>query len=510
MVNAHPLALVKSIVDPIHGLVRMTMEEHHVMDHRVFQRLRRVKQNGLLHLVFPSATHSRFEHSLGVMFVADSVLQALLFNSQANDDKLHPLAGAAAGQAVRLTDLAQDEAASLFRVTRLAALVHDLGHGPLSHSFDEFAPSRAAIRRLLEAPELTALAPLRDILVRYPRRKELPEHRPIAHEATSCILFACLWHDLRARKRVHDDWLPLAVAGAILGPEAEGALAGLPPGLQRLLPLVSDIIASAPVDADRMDYMERDSRSCGVSYGLFDRNRILKSALCFRDPRRDVLRLGWKLSGLRTIEVFLQARFQLYAQIYNHKTNSAANLMLERIAAHFREQTLSLFAPDLDLAGLVQTYCELGDEQLLHRLGDASQPPEVRALAGALDRRDLWKRIYESTEGLSARHMKKLLLQQISHPATAAALEVRITPLDATRGLETGASLLARREDNLYGAVRERTWLQHSPLLRALADDKQRIERLYWTGPHDALERLGLARRARELAGEPAAEAPAD
>lgn len=508
MVSAHPLELVKSIVDPIHGLVRMTMEEHLVMDHRVFQRLRRVKQNGLLHLVFPSATHNRFEHSLGVLFVADSVLQALLFNSLANRDKLRPLAGAGPGQAVLLTDLADDLAAALFRVTRLAALVHDLGHGPLSHSFDEFAPSRAAVRRLLDAPELAALAPLRDVLVAYPRRKDPTDARPIAHEAMSCVLFAYLWHDLQRRDLVKHApaWLPLAVAGAILGHDAHDALGDVPPELRRLLPLVSDIIASAPVDADRMDYMERDSRSCGVSYGLFDRNRILKSALVFRDPKRDVLRLGWKLSGLRTIEVFLQARFQLYAQIYHHKTNSAANLMLAQIARHFREQGLSLFAGELELPRLVATYCDLGDEQLLRHLTDREQPPEVQALATALDRRELWKRIYESTEDLSARQMNRLLRQRINHPATASALEVHTTPLDATKGLDAGASLLVRREDGVYSVARERTWLQRSPLLRALADEKQRIERLYWTGSAADLKKFQLAQRARELAGEPAAE----
>lgn len=82
-----PLNLVKSVVDPIHGLIRMTREEHDLMNSRVFQRLRGIKQNGLLHLVFPSATHTRFEHSLGVMFVADAILQALYFNSEAERNK---------------------------------------------------------------------------------------------------------------------------------------------------------------------------------------------------------------------------------------------------------------------------------------------------------------------------------------------------------------------------------------------------------------------------------------
>ena len=72
----------RSTLDPVHGLIRLTPEEVKIIDHPLFQRLRTIKQNGLLHLVFPAATHTRFEHSIGTVFVANSMLDALFHNSR--------------------------------------------------------------------------------------------------------------------------------------------------------------------------------------------------------------------------------------------------------------------------------------------------------------------------------------------------------------------------------------------------------------------------------------------
>lgn len=516
MVNAHPLALVKSIVDPIHGLVRMTRVEHEVMNHRVFQRLRRIKQNGLLHLVFPSATHNRFEHSLGALFVADSVLQALLFNSAANAGKLHgdDPEDARPGEAIDLTRLPRRTTRRLFTATRLAALVHDLGHGPLSHSFDSFAPRRAAIAKLLDERPLAPLAPLREVLLDYPRAKQRTRDAPIAHEAMSCIFFAQIWHDLRAQDRALEPWMPLAVAAALLGADAREhvpTLTAVPHALRPWLTLVSDIVASAPVDADRMDYMERDSRSAGVTYGIFDRNRILKSALCYRAPDRLAFRLGWKSSGLRAIEVFVQARFQLYAQIYYHKTNSAANMMLKRIAAAAKDLPRNpLFRGVKRLEDLIATYCDLSDERFMHTLVSLERAPEIRALAERIERRDLYKRICEldvEDEDEAKRTTSRVLARLAGRDAAVRAnLEPDEAKLDATKDLDDGAALLRRDAAGRYSAGRSRDerhdWLRASPILRVLKQEEQKIRRIYWTGPSTgASDRIeALKERARELA----------
>ncbi len=151
----HPLPLSRSILDPLHGLIRFTDEEVKVLSSPIFQRLRKIKQNGLLHYVFPSATHTRFEHSLGVLFVADSMLQSLIYNSVASTKKLAKSGEWLPGQAIDFSKSCEDEetARYIFRVTRLAALVHDLGHGPLSHTFDSFAPKSADVMAIIEQDE---------------------------------------------------------------------------------------------------------------------------------------------------------------------------------------------------------------------------------------------------------------------------------------------------------------------------------------------------------------------
>ena len=108
------------ILDPIHGTIRITDVEKKVINHRLFQRLRTVKQNTFLYKVFPSAMHSRFEHSLGVMHIAYKMYENLILNSHRyrtkyNDDLLFKFIEAIPNKNIQ--------------EMRLAALLHDVGHG---------------------------------------------------------------------------------------------------------------------------------------------------------------------------------------------------------------------------------------------------------------------------------------------------------------------------------------------------------------------------------------------
>lgn len=491
------LDLVKSVVDPIHGLIRMTNEEHRLMESRVFQRLRGIKQNGLLHLVFPSATHTRFEHSLGVMFVADSILQALYFNSEAERTKVLPkkaLPDPRSAEPNLAVDFARVEPSvlrELFRVTRLAALVHDMGHGPLSHTFDKFAPDCAKVRRLLAADEFKPLAPLRRAL--FGKFKSGADRRPIAHEAMSCLMFCWHWS---TNEKDNDTWIPLAVASAVLGRDKVRTIPDeVPERLRNWIPLIQDIISSAPVDADRLDYVERDSRSCGVNYGLYDRNRLLKSALCYRSEAGG-FRLGWKLSGLRAIEVFLQARFQLFAQIYYHKTNSAVHEMIEAIREHLDQGDYEIF-PANAARELIDSYCRESDDSFLRMLCGAdprmSGIEEVNNVAQRIsDRKDLYKRLYETNPTMTAERMMSAL--RAARPGLDASMRLAKSPLLATKDLEKGAVLLRRASDGRYAAPvlasskdsdASEDWREASPLIRTLHEEEKRIERLYWTGTDD-------------------------
>lgn len=492
-----PLDLVKSVVDPIHGLIRMTKEEHDLMNSRVFQRLRGIKQNGLLHLIFPSATHTRFEHSLGVMFVADSVLQALYFNSGVeqqkplSNKKLPDPRSAELGLAVDFARVEPAVLTGIFRIARLAALVHDMGHGPLSHTFDKFAPDCAKVQRLLAADELKRLEPLRGAL--FGEVKTDGKRYPIEHEAMSCLMFCWHWSTSEGD---NDEWIPLAVAAAVLGRKRVRTIPEeIPERLRKWMPLIQDLISSAPVDADRLDYVERDSRSCGVNYGSYDRHRLLKSALCYHSEAGG-FRLGWKLSGLRAVEVFLQARFQMFAQVYYHKTNGALHEMIDEIRETLSKGDYELF-PAETVQELIDGYCRENDDSFLRML--CGEDPRLRgveavnSLAKRIAARDnLYKRLHETTAAISAESMHASLVT-IS-PDVAQRLKLARSRLEATKDLDKGAVLLRRDHDGRYAApVVENSkdrdagedWRDASPLIRTLHEEEKRIERLYWTGEHD-------------------------
>jgi HD superfamily phosphohydrolase len=301
-----------SILEPIHGLVRLSDIEIAVLDHRLFRRLRKIKQNGLLYLVFPSATHNRFEHSIGALHVVDSMVEQTWLNSVVGRRKktIVPFSDGRENLAVDFSAASPDELRWVIRVARMSALVHDLGHGPLSHTFDSFAPLRRDLRTLLTSGAIPILKDVAAELAGWDQggAEGSTKFERVPHEVMSCVLFAHLWPTaLKARNLDHyldqaeHATLPLAVTAAVLG---KPSFAKDSPHGKAWLPFIHDLIASAPADADRMDYLERDSRSIGVTYGLFDRNRVLKSLVCYREGsgKEARYRLGVKRSGLMSLE----------------------------------------------------------------------------------------------------------------------------------------------------------------------------------------------------------------
>lgn len=470
-----PLDRPRSILDPIHGLIRFTDEEFKVVEHSVFQRLGKIKQNGLLYFVFPGARHTRFEHSLGVLFVADAMLRSLVSNSRvaAKKGAATSIGGAQGGQAVDLSELSDDDSKFLYRIARLAALSHDLGHGPFSHTFDKFALSNATLRKLMADSAVSALDPLKDIIISW---KAVNEESPVKHEIMSCVFFAQAWSEIGEPEAA------LAVAAAVLGPKTYDRLTDS--RMKRLVPLVHDVIASAPADADRMDYMERDSRSIGVTYGLFDRNRVLKTLLCYKEVTTsgERLRLGLKRSGLRAVENLMQARFQLYTQVFYHKTNGAIQLMLEEIATFARKRGLFVVAGDT-VRAVAGSYDELDDEHFLRTLRGKVEGPfrditEINSLAEQIKRRKLWKRIDECETEREAETLKAHL-ERLHGTAVASSLKIDTQDPEATKDLAEGARLLERDAGGVYSTSGAPSILAASKLIQSLQEAEQRAIRLY-------------------------------
>ena len=256
-----PAAL--SFRDPVHGFVRADPLEAALVKCRPVQRLRFIHQLGFAFLVFPGAEHSRFSHVLGAMHLAGRVYDALCAKS---DGLLPP------GTRSRER-----------RLVRAAALLHDVGHAPFSHSAEElFAEGidhEEMTRRLLALPEVG------EVFARW------------------------------------GEGLTTADVARLLagGDDAAGPV-------ERLLAK----IVSGELDVDKMDYLLRDSLYCGVRYGSFDLDRLLDTMLPIADPETGAWGIGVDEGGVHALEALVMARYYMFTQVYFNVTGKALELHLNQ------------------------------------------------------------------------------------------------------------------------------------------------------------------------------------
>lgn len=332
--------------DPVHGLVEFEGDAEEVvaslLDTREVQRLRRVRQLGLTSLVFPGAEHSRFAHAIGAAHVMSRLQERIV--------KLHD---------VLPTSLRLDRAAA--RDGLAAAMLHDLGHGPFSHLFEEV----------------------------------LPHARP-HEEWTVSILLDSSTEVHRALASL-DREMPARVASLVTGSHPVRWLASMVSGV---------------LDVDRCDYLLRDSHMTGVAYGIYDLDWLLR-ALAFAElPQDGSLEEAdrWVLAiegrkGLPPIEGFFLARHFMYQQVYHHKATRAAECliraMFQRVAERIRDGAPPAHTPAAIRAAVLgerlelSTYLELDDPMLMHCLGEweRDRDPILSDLARRLRRRDLPKTV---------------------------------------------------------------------------------------------------------------------
>jgi HD superfamily phosphohydrolase len=205
--------------DPIHGFIHLSQSELKMVESRAFRRLRYIKQLALTYLVYPGAMHTRFEHSLGVMELATRAFEAIQNKS-----------GELLGSNLKKIGMTVDQAKSLLRAT---ALLHDVGHLPFSHGGEAVLPKNS-------------------------------NGEPTTHEQVSiAFIRERELYDLLEKELYHGVVEHIAL---LLG---EGQT---PPEL-----LILKRLISGQFDADKMDYLNRDSLHCGVGYGNFDYLRLLET-----------------------------------------------------------------------------------------------------------------------------------------------------------------------------------------------------------------------------------------
>lgn len=223
----------KFIRDSVYGDIRLNEIEVEVMDNPQFQRLRRIKQLGLISLIYPGANHTRFEHSIGTMHIASKLA-----------DKL---------------DLNQEDK----ELVRISALLHDIGHGPFSH--------------------------VSEGVLSFPHE-----------ELTKYVIKNTAIRDIVEKKFNINKIIEIINGEGKFGP-----------------------IVSGELDADRMDYLLRDSHYTGVAYGIIDYERIISNINLNKHLSLDI-------KGVQAAEGALVSRYFMYPSVYQHHTTRIVNSMFRR------------------------------------------------------------------------------------------------------------------------------------------------------------------------------------
>ncbi|MBC7385788.1 MAG: HD domain-containing protein [Cryobacterium sp.] len=327
------------IRDVLHGSVSIESHEREVLDSRYFQRLRQIKQLGFAEFSYPSATHNRYVHSLGAMKVA-----SLAFETIFRGGPEKPTVEAPSDRIALLTE--EPRAFRRFRaVVRLAALLHDVGHGPLSHTSEFAMPPLAD----LKLPEWTGLT---------------KEDRQATHEDyTLKIILDSGLTPLLEKAGAEFGFSPRHIACLIetkLPTNDDFFFETLPSlGGKRIdfLPILQQIISSE-LDADRMDYLRRDSLFAGVSYGEFDFDWLVSNLTSHVHGGRCYLTLQHR--ALYAFEDFLISRYHMFLMVYFHYKSIVFDSMLGK----YLETAPSEYVLPSD----IEAYCEANDGQLYARL----------------------------------------------------------------------------------------------------------------------------------------------
>ncbi|MFZ9519737.1 MAG: HD domain-containing protein [Silvanigrellaceae bacterium] len=396
------LMFIGKVRDPLHDTISFTLIEKRVIDTAEFQRMRRIQQTAFIKYVFPGATHTRFVHALGVMHMAGVLLNSLISNQERilaalNESlsqlphtvqKSHSLTELHHGN---LSDTRQAlqwlKHGEVAQILRLAALLHDVGHAPFSHSLERFMPSWRELEQSLATlglPKYLMEAFGKKIDKQKQKHPQAIESR-VRHEIYTLMIVARIFSG-------QDELLEFGLGQdvcAILDLDVQANPGGIlqQSGLQSLL----HEVVSGEIDVDRMDYLLRDSRECGVVYGLFDAGRILDSACFYKDESTSNFHLAIRRSGVAAFEDYLRARWSMYQQVYFHKTATACEAMLEAI-----HKTLNRFSLPLEL----DQFLELDDSSFYsYAQKHVSNGRErgIELLADLLFGRKLWKRVYEES-----------------------------------------------------------------------------------------------------------------
>ena len=335
------------IVDPIHDFIRIYEPEIKVIDTAIFQRLRRIRQLAGAHLVYPGAQHSRFEHSLGVMHIAGQAAEVLKDKGFLNSDDVANL--------------------------RLGGLLHDVGHGPFSHLFEEVLQKKKKITHEEIGKKLILQTEIGDFLSQSGFDKKF----------LTQLAFGNSKHQF-----------------------------------------MNEII-SGGLSADMMDYLPRDGYFTGAEHAKIDFKRIVQSLGVYEK------KLSLDRSSLYSFESMMISRYQMFKAVYFHKTVRSAEVMLLE-SMSLADNELEFTSYDLDK--YIQLTDEFVISKLISLPQKSSDLKRASKLAKDYQQRRLLKCVFEKIltpkERLSAKssEIKKEISKKSKVDESEIFIDISTTP----------------------------------------------------------------------------------
>ena len=319
------------IRDAVHGFIEPDESELAVINSAPFQRLRHIHQLALSYLVYPGASHKRFEHSLGVMHVAGMIFDTVTREDKLTDDvrAIMPTPGSSRFAYWR-------------SVLRMAALCHDMGHLPFSHAAEE------------------------DLL------PDGYDHERITHDIVYSEEMRQVWSTMEPEPK------PDHVAKLALGASTVEKLR-LPLTFSPWEAILAEMI-SGDFGADRIDYLLRDSLHVGVAYGRFDHQRLIQTLRILPSPSSpqdetetagdpSESSLGIEDGGLESAEALMLARYLMFSQVYYHPTRLIND-------AHLKD-FLSAWLPGGQFATDPSSHLAMTDNEVTGAMLAAMRSPEL-------------------------------------------------------------------------------------------------------------------------------------
>ena len=302
------LEFTGEITDPIHKYIPITDLEKKLIDTEFFQRLRKIRQLAGAHLVYPSAQHTRFEHSIGAMHLAGLAAESLLNKGYIT---------------------CKEDVESL----RITALLHDIGHGPFSHLFEEVLREKESnkINHEIIGKRIIKETILIDILEKY------------GYDGN----YVCKLSFGESQKMFYDE----IIAGSL--------------------------------SVDIMDYLPRDSFFTGAEYGKVDYHRLISSLEVLSNGH-----LGIDKSAINSLESMLISRYQMFKAVYFHKTVRAGEVMLlHSLISADKQLNFSNFT--------IEEYLDYTDDKTIDIICSLKENKFASELALDYKKRNLFKCVYE-------------------------------------------------------------------------------------------------------------------